>query len=120
MKSSTLTLTSFAAAMAEVSKVLAEKPIYHYCVTTPQAERRLKDEFARMPQVDDPLCIGRGLEFYGMQIFAKVGQVADAWMFTDSKLVREYLDGKVDELDLLHMVFAHDKRVGIIKPDEKV
>ena len=40
----------------------------------------------------------------GIRLYEKPGQVADAWMFSDDKILRKYLNDELSELDLMGMI----------------
>jgi len=84
----TITLETLKAALA----LMPKGPFYHAVVTQPQYADKLR---AHLPFNDGPPM------FPAVQVYAKVDQLANGWMFSDDRLLRDYLAGKVSEWDLL-------------------
>ncbi len=84
-----LTLGVLREAMA-VLKYIAP-PSYTAIVAKPEIFERLRAEF--------PV----GNVGFGIHLYAKTGQVSEGWAFSDDKLLREYLDGRLTEMDLIAM-----------------
>jgi len=83
---STLTLETLKATLAG----MPHGPAYFAVVTQPQHATKFR---AQLNQG-----IG-GLPT--IQLYAKTDQVAEGWLFSDNRLLRDYLAGKISELDLL-------------------
>lgn len=74
-------------------------PPWKWCVAKPELLSRLRAELPELPKPYLP----EGL--YGMSLYPKQ-QVADAWMFSDKKILRKYLNDELTELDLLELVMT--------------
>ncbi len=66
---------------------------YHAVVTRP--------EFAQQLRLEIPQSTTGQFPMPSIQVFAKYDQIAFGWMFSDDRLLRDYLDGKISEVDLL-------------------
>lgn len=51
----------------------------------------------------------------GIEIHVKHGQVADSWMFSDSKTLQKYLAGELSEMDLMGLM-----QTGACQPNAEV
>ena len=86
-----------AALMATMTEFKREHPgpFYNAIVTKPEFIETLR---AQLPKSLS------SVPFLSIQLYAKANQVVDAWAFSDDRLLRRYLDGQVDELELLAMI----------------
>lgn len=94
-----LTLARIMAVMAEIPK----PPPWHSCTAKPEHCARLRCDIPAM---------NIRTTFGAIRIYEKPGQVADAWMFSDDKILRKYLNGELTELDLFELM-----RTGACQPN---
>lgn len=93
-----ITFATLAAVLAEIPN----PPEWRYCTVSTEQAAKLKE----IPAVKGPI-------MGGIHVYEKAGQVAGAWMFSDTKTVQDYMCGLLTELDL----FEFMKR-GICQPNE--
>ena len=86
------------ATMMALLSTLPPPPKWHACTAKPEHVARLRTECqaASPSQICDTLA--------GIRLYEKPGQVADAWMFSDDKILRKYLNGELTELDLFFIM----------------
>lgn len=83
------------ATLAAVAAAIPKTPLWRHCALTPENFERLRH---------DPKFRSDRMPAYGIEIHVKHGQVADCWMFKDSKTLRKYLEGELTELDLIGLM----------------
>lgn len=101
--SAALTFATLAAMMSEIPK----PPPWRYCTVKPEHAEMLRREIP-------PAQPGQ-LPIVGIEIHENPGQVADSWMFRDSKTLRKYLAGELSELDLMGLM-----ETGACQPNAEV
>jgi hypothetical protein len=99
-----LTLATMAGLMAGIPKA----PLWRACTATPEHVARLRAEC----QANSPSPLQADDLVAGIKLFAKPGQVASAWMFSDDKILRKYLDDELTELDLFGLMSSHTCQPG--------
>ena len=102
--SAALTLATLAAIAASISK----PPPWRHCTLTPENFERLRH---------DPEFRSDKMPTCGIEIHVKHGQVADSWMFSDSKTLRKYLAGELSELDLMGLMETGACQPNMVLPD---
>lgn len=83
------------AALAALLGQLPKPPVWRHCVTTPENLERLRHD-PRLGPWTVPGC--------GVEMHAKPGQVAEAWLFEEDKILRQYLASELTEMDLLDIM----------------
>lgn len=97
-----LTLATLKAVIAE----MPNPPLWHSCTAKPEHCARLRRE---IPATEYQTDFG---VIRVIRIYEKPGQVADAWMFSDDKILLQYLNGELTELDLFELM-----RTGACQPN---
>lgn len=88
------------ASMMALLSTLPPPQKWHACTAKPEHVRRLRAECQSASPSPMPL----GDSLAGIRLYEKPGQVADAWMFSDDKILRKYLNDELSELDLMGMI----------------
>jgi len=88
------------ASMMALLSTLPPPPKWNACTAKPEHVRRLRAEC----QATSPSPLPLGDTLAGIRLYEKPGQVADAWMFSDDKILRKYLNDEISELDLMGMI----------------